>query len=123
VPAVVPATNIVYTVSLATDPLAGPLTASVTIPVGGSVSVRLNQATAGPLSFVQLSFSDGSPITNSTIMSSYVNLTKTFTTGGTYEIITVPVAVGFNGTLTVNKMTVIVTGAGCKLLFIIQICI
>jgi hypothetical protein len=100
-------TNITYTLSLSSDPLTGPFTTSVTVSLGTVISIRLNQLTAGPVSIVNVSFGDGTPEQNFTIVvGSYVNLTKNYSTTGTYTISADPVTVSLSIPVCINNVTV-----------------
>jgi hypothetical protein len=103
-------TTINYQLSLSSDSLNGPYTTNVSTTVGTTITLKLNQVTAGPVSNVNLSFGDGSPVQTYTLTSSYVNFTKNYTAAGTYTISAAPVPVSLTVAVTVNNMTVVVTG-------------
>jgi hypothetical protein len=97
---------------LSSDPLSGPFTTSFNATAGVAIQLRLIQLTAGPLSNVNVSFGDGLPPQNYTVMIGVsVNITYNYTSGGLFVITATPVPFGLpNATVTVNTMTVSVTG-------------
>jgi hypothetical protein len=115
-PTVLPITNINYTLSLSSDPLAGPYNTTVITALGNQLSIRLIQQTIGPISTVSISFGDGSPLQNYTINGAtytsssynYASISYTYTTAGNYTIVAFPVPLSLNATTTVNNMTVVV---------------
>jgi hypothetical protein len=109
-PVVSQLTNINYTLSLSSDPLPGPYTTNVNLTTGETITIRLNQCTAGPISNVSVSFGDGTPSQSYTLVSSYVNISYIYMTAGTYTIVASPVALSLNAAITVNTITVVVTG-------------
>jgi hypothetical protein len=119
VPTVSQFNNIQYTLSLSSDPLTGPFTSSLSIVLGSVITIRLNQQTAGPVSTVVVLFGDGSAAQSSTLMSSSVNITKNYSTVGTFTISATATLVSLTGVNTsVNTMTVSVASPPsyeCKL--------
>jgi hypothetical protein len=117
-PTVSPITNINYTLSLSSDPLAGPYNTTVITALGNQLSIRLIQQTIGPISTASISFGDGSPLQNYTLNGysyyyytfHYVTMTYYYTAVGTYTVVATPIPLSFNGTTTVNTMTIIVAG-------------
>jgi hypothetical protein len=94
---------------LSSDPFTGPFTTSINVTLGTTISIRLNQITAGPVSNVNISFGDGTPVQNYTLMAgSFINMTKNYTAVGTFKIVPTPVALLLNVTLKVNNFTVVV---------------
>jgi hypothetical protein len=109
VPTVTKFNNITYTLSLNSDPLAGPYTTTVYTTPDSAVNIRINQVTAGPLSNINVTFGDGSPVqTYNNIISSF-NITKIYSTPGTYTIVATPYGLSVPNAsiaITVNTMTV-----------------
>jgi hypothetical protein len=115
VPTISQFTNINYTLSLTTDPPAGPFTTTVNTTIGFStVNISVSQWTAGPFSNIDLSFGDGSAIQSFTSITGGMstNITHTFTTAGTYTISANATPIGLtNVTVTINTITVNVAPA------------
>jgi hypothetical protein len=78
----------------------------VNTTVGLSIIVKLNQLTAGPNLNVSVSFGDGTAAQSYSLMSSSVNITKNYSTAGTYTIEATPTSDLPNVAITVNTMTV-----------------
>jgi hypothetical protein len=98
-----------YTLSLVTDPLAGPYTTTVNTYIGfATVNLRLTQWTAGPVSNLVVLFNDGTAniAYNGVTAGTSINITHTFTVIGTYNIQVTCTLVGIGGTTVVNSITV-----------------
>jgi hypothetical protein len=110
---VAPFASINYTLSLSSDPLTGPFTTSVKIALGTLLSIRLAQQTAGPYSYVSVSFGDGSPLQNYTLgnsspnyIYSYIVINYNYMRTGTYTIVATPYTALLNVTTNINTVTV-----------------
>jgi hypothetical protein len=101
-----------YTLSLSTDPQAGPYTTYANKTLGNAtVTIRLQQWTAGPKSNVSISFGDMSANQTCIITAgSDVNITYSYTKAGTFTIVAY-ISTGLSGVnVTVNTIIVNVNG-------------
>jgi PKD repeat protein len=89
--------------------LTGPYSTSVGIALGSAITITLNQLTAGPISNVNVSFGDGTVSQFINLTSSSVNITKNYTTAGTFTITATPssqhLPVTVSNTITVNVIS------------------
>jgi hypothetical protein len=109
-PTVSPITEVNYTLSLSTNPVAGPYSTNVTTLIFEMTNICLNQWTAGPMSSVNVSFGDGSPVQNYIIMAgTTLQIAYNYSTVGIYTIIATSLAIDLNVALVVNTITVNVT--------------
>jgi hypothetical protein len=97
---------------LSSDPWSGPFTKKLNIWSDTLIQLRLVQVSAGPCSNVSVSFGDGLPPQNYTVMIGVsVNFTYNYTYGGLYVIAVTSMPLGLpNASITVNTITVNVTG-------------
>jgi hypothetical protein len=99
--------NVNYTLSVSTDPLSGPYNSTFNISAGTAFQLRMTQLTAGPQSYVCVSFGDGSPLQNFTFnVETYLNITFNYTIGGTYIILAYPVGLNSSFSVVNNNITV-----------------
>jgi hypothetical protein len=109
VPTISTFTVVNYTLSLVTDPLAGPYTTIVNTYAGSAtVNLRLTQWTAGPVSNLVVLFNDGTANAayNGVTAGTSMNITHTYTAEGTYTIQVTCTLVGIAGSTAVNSIIV-----------------
>jgi hypothetical protein len=84
---------------------------NATVPMNENLTIAINQLSPGPFTNMYVSFGDGTPMQNCTLMASKTatcQLIHVYTSGGTFTVEATPDISDSNATVQINNMTVTV---------------